>query len=116
MRSNSPKRFPSRCSTRTAGSASLICWTAVKFDATIMSTLRVNLGPRSYDIAIVTGDPMGIGPFARDRAAQTRLAYLVTDTNVTSHAAAVETALVAAGFRTAGHTIPAGEASKTLAV
>src|SRR6188474_2558753 len=29
--------------------------------------LRVDLGPRSYEIAIVSGDPGGLGPFVRGR-------------------------------------------------
>ena len=34
-----------------------------------MSIVRVNLGPRSYDIAVGSGDRAGLGLFARERAA-----------------------------------------------
>jgi hypothetical protein len=32
-----------------------------------MTTVRVNLGPRSYDIAVVSGDGESVGPFIRER-------------------------------------------------
>src|SRR5439155_23955518 len=91
-----------------------ICWIADKIRPFIMSMLRVNLGLRSYDLAIVSDELTNIGSFARERAVQGRLAYVVSDTNVIRHAATVETALAAAGFATARGTIPAGEPSKTL--
>src|SRR5207237_371622 len=76
--------------------------------------LRVNLGPRSYDIAVVSGDPAGLGPFARRRCPAPR-ALVVTDENVAGHAAAVAGALRAAGFAPALAAVPPGEASKCLA-
>src|SRR5262249_27559104 len=78
-------------------------------------SIRVNLGPRSYDIAIVSDDPTGVGPFARERAERSHLAFLVADSNVDPHARAIEPSLTAAGFATAHATMPAGEASKSLA-
>lgn len=79
-----------------------------------MTFLRVDLGPRSYDIAVVSGDP-GLGPFARQRAASSALAVVVGDSNVTPHADATATALAAGGFRVERAVVPAGEASKCLA-
>ena len=77
--------------------------------------IRVNLGPRSYDIAMTSDDRAGLGPFARARAAKSQLALIVGDTNVDRHAAVVATALTDAGFDVARATVAAGEASKCLA-
>lgn len=75
-------------------------------------SVRVNLGPRSYDIAIVSGDPAGVGPFARQRSAST-LALVVTDEHVTRHAESVSAALAASGFKVATAILPAGEGQKS---
>src|SRR5215471_18801336 len=80
-----------------------------------MTTVRVNLGERSYDIAIVSDDRAGLGPFARQRA-KGALAFVVGDENTRPHAEAAAAALAAAGFRTALELLPAGEAQKALAV
>ncbi len=80
------------------------------------SSLRVNLGERSYDIAVTSGDPAGLGPFARDRARGGRLALVVSDANVTPHARAAADALNAAGFRATVETLAPGEAQKSLTV
>lgn len=77
-----------------------------------MPTVRVNLGPRSYDIAIGEAN---IGAFVRERLPQSKLALVVCDRNTERHGHAVEAALQAAGFRTSLATIPPGEGSKTLA-
>jgi 3-dehydroquinate synthase len=77
-----------------------------------MSTIRVNLGPRSYDIAIDQGD---LGRFARERAAKSALAVVISDANVEKHARAAGSALKNAGFQVELATVPAGEASKCLA-
>ncbi len=79
-----------------------------------VDTIRVELGPRSYDIAITTGDPTGIGPFARQRAGGS-LALIVTDEHVRPHAETVAGAMTNAGFRTGMAVLPAGEATKSLA-
>jgi 3-dehydroquinate synthase len=79
------------------------------------ASLRVNLAERSYDIAVTSGDPAGLGPFARARA-RGALALLVTDTNVAAHAEAAAAALAAAGFQTALAVLPPGESQKSLAV
>ena len=79
-----------------------------------MPAVRVNLGPRSYDIALTTGHSGGLGPFVRERLLQSRLALVVCDRNTQAHGQAVESSLKAAGFKTGLAAIPAGEGSKTL--
>lgn len=79
-----------------------------------MQAVRVNLGPRSYDIALTSAEPAGVGPFVRERLPQSRLALVVCDRNTEGHGRAVESSLQAAGFRTGLATIPPGENSKTL--
>jgi 3-dehydroquinate synthase len=80
-----------------------------------MTTVRVNLGERSYDIAVVSDDRAGLGPFARQRA-RGSLAFVVGDENTRPHAEAAAAALGAAGFRTALEVLPPGEAQKALPV
>jgi 3-dehydroquinate synthase len=78
-------------------------------------TIHVNLGPRSYDIAITSDDAAGLGPFAAERT-RGRLAVIVTDERVAPHAATAAKSLEAAGFRTATAVLPPGEAQKALNV
>lgn len=81
-----------------------------------MNTVRVNLGPRSYDIALTSGNlAAGFGPFARAALPKSKLALVVSDTNTQPHALAVEQSLKAAGFGTALARVPAGEESKSQA-
>jgi 3-dehydroquinate synthase len=75
--------------------------------------VRVRLAERSYDIALTTGDPSGLGPFARDRARGTQ-ALVVTDENVQTHARSAAAALDTAGFRSVVEVLPPGEAQKSL--
>src|SRR5262245_27609325 len=79
-----------------------------------MLTVRVELGPRSYDIAITTDDPAGLGPFARQRCPGA-LAFVVGDENTRPHADAAAASLTAAGFRCGTALIPPGESQKSLA-
>jgi 3-dehydroquinate synthase len=79
------------------------------------TTVRVNLGPRSYDIHVTSNDLAGVGPFARQRA-KGSLALVVTDEHVTPHTANVAEALRASGFAPEVATLPAGESQKALAV
>ena len=79
-----------------------------------MKLVRVDLGPRSYDIALTAGQPAGVGPFVRERLPQSRLALVVCDRNTEAHCRRVEASLQAVGFRTGLATIPAGEGSKTI--
>lgn len=80
-----------------------------------MQTVRVNLGPRSYDIALTSGDPAGLGPFVRERLPKSGLALVVFDANTTPHGNAVKAALQSVGFDVRLATIPPGEESKSLA-
>ncbi len=79
-----------------------------------MPILRVNLGPRAYDIHIASGERDGLGPFARERC-RGRRAMVVSDEHVHQHAENVATALTAAGFQVEMAVLPAGEDQKCLA-
>ncbi|MCI0681818.1 MAG: 3-dehydroquinate synthase [Gemmataceae bacterium] len=80
-----------------------------------MQTLRVNLGPRSYDIVVTSADRAGLGPFARQRSPGTT-ALVVTDEHVAGHAQSVKQALEQSGFKAGLAVRPAGEAQKSLDV
>jgi 3-dehydroquinate synthase len=80
-----------------------------------MQTVRVNLGPRSYDIALTSGDRAGLGPFVRERLPKSGLALVVVDANTTQHGQAVNADLQAVGINVRLTTIPPGEESKSLA-
>jgi 3-dehydroquinate synthase len=76
--------------------------------------VRVDLKERAYDIRLVTGDPAGLGPFARERCAG-GLALLVTDEHVgPRHEPAIRAALTQAVFTVHSVTLPSGEAVKSL--
>lgn len=80
-----------------------------------MNRVHVNLGPRSYDIAISHGDP-GLGVFARQCLPFSRLALVVCDSNTIQHGKAAQSSLESAGgFRTSLAVVPAGEGSKSIA-
>jgi 3-dehydroquinate synthase len=80
-----------------------------------MDTVRVNLGPRSYDIALASGNPAGVGPFVRAALPKASTALVVCDNNTEKHARAVEDALRATGVLSAFTTyVPPGEASKCM--
>src|SRR5690349_514521 len=81
----------------------------------VMSEICVQLGERSYDIAISSGSPGGLAPFARQRS-EGSCAFLVTDEHVIAHAEKVATALRGAGFQTLLECLPSGEGQKALAV
>lgn len=78
-----------------------------------MQSVRVNLGPRSYDIAIATGDVGGLAAFARTALPKSRLALVVADTNTAALGTAIDAALGSVGFRTSLAVVPAGEQSKS---
>jgi 3-dehydroquinate synthase len=80
-----------------------------------MHSLRVNLGPRSYDIVVTTDEHAAFGPFAR-RCSAGSSALVVTDENVVRHAEKVNQALRQSGFKTGMAVRPAGEAQKSLVV
>ena len=80
-----------------------------------MNTVRVNLGPRSYDIAIHRRRSRpASAPFVRAALPKTTTVLVVCDSNTRPHGRAVEPALSATGLRTANATVPAGESSKCL--
>src|SRR3954447_21637323 len=88
-----------------------------------MHNVRVNLGERSYDIQITTGDVSGLGLFARERLPSSECrglahpsgqAVIVADRNVAGHVGLVAASLSAAGFHTTCVEIPPGEAQKSL--
>jgi 3-dehydroquinate synthase len=76
-----------------------------------MPTLRVNLGPRSYDIAIGSGVESAFPSFVRERLPQYTRGLFVADANTRPHAERL------AGLigTDAVATVPAGENSKSLA-
>src|SRR5438105_4068303 len=75
--------------------------------------VRVNLGPRSYDIAVRTGACDKFGPFVCQRT-QTRRAFVITDENARPHADQVSAALVAEGFHVELAPLLPGETMKSL--
>jgi 3-dehydroquinate synthase len=77
------------------------------------TTVRVDLGPRGYDIVIGTASLGGVGAFARGRC-QGTLALVVADEHVAAHAAAVTASLRTAGFDTHVAQLPHGESQKSL--
>jgi 3-dehydroquinate synthase len=80
-----------------------------------MMSVHVELGERSYDIAITRDDQRNLGAFARARCRST-LALVVTDENVVAHADAVAASLIASGIHAEVKVVAAGESSKSLAV
>lgn len=80
-----------------------------------MDTVRVNLGLRSYDIVITSGDALGLGPFVQSALPKTSSALVVCDNNTEKHARAIEAALVATGaIRAYTVYVAPGESSKCL--
>jgi 3-dehydroquinate synthase len=79
-----------------------------------MPNIRVNLGPRGYDIHITNGDRRGLGPFARERC-RGKLAFVVSDEHVSEPADRAANTLAQAGFQPAMAVLPAGEVHKCLA-
>lgn len=80
-----------------------------------MTTLRVQLGERSYDLVVTSDDAAGLGPFAAARVAGRR-AFLVSDGNAWPHAQVAAESLAAAGFSCSTVILPPGEAQKALLV
>src|SRR5262249_50831661 len=78
------------------------------------TTVRVDLGPRGYDIVI--GPTLtGLGDFARRARPGATQAFVVADTNVGGHAAAVAAELEGTGLAVRAAAFPAGEERKSLA-
>jgi 3-dehydroquinate synthase len=78
-----------------------------------METVRVNLGPRSYDIAIASREAAS-GSFVLAALPKTTTVLVVCDSNTQAHGRAVEASLSAEGLRTGFAVVPAGESSKCL--
>lgn len=76
-----------------------------------MQLLRVNLGPRSYDLAIGTGTEVTFPTFVRERMANAAKALVVCDENTRAHADRLAERLGAHAVA----VVPAGEESKSLA-
>ena len=80
-----------------------------------MSSVYVGLGSRTYEIAIRSDDPSGVGAFARHVSPKSSNALLVTDANVAAKAAIVAKSLLDSGLRNETTVVPSGEDSKCLA-
>ncbi len=89
-------------------------------DANPEIVVRVELGPRSYEVHVVTGRADGFGAFARAALDATwagrtcRRALLVTDENVEAMARPYVAALEEVGITTTRAVVPSGEATKSL--
>jgi 3-dehydroquinate synthase len=79
------------------------------------TSVHVELGPRSYDIAVASGSLDQVGAFARARCRGT-LAVVIADEHVPTHAATIAASLKATGFQVHPITLPSGEAQKSLSV
>ncbi len=85
-------------------------------------SINVELGPRSYEIRVVSGQQESFGLFVRSALERTwtgascRAALIVTDSHVAELAISrsFEAGLVDAGLDTAIAVVPAGEAAKSL--
>jgi 3-dehydroquinate synthase len=81
-----------------------------------MSTVRVNLADRSYDVVVANGLLATAGKLIAEAAPGVRRIAVVSDTNVAPHHAGVLfESIAAAGIPASLHTVPAGEASKSMA-
>ena len=78
-----------------------------------MYCIRVNLGDRSYDIAVTNNDVVGVGAFARPLSPSKR-AFVVTDEHVKPHAERVAQVLNSAGFEVGQEVLRSGEEQKCL--
>lgn len=78
-----------------------------------MESLRVNLGPRSYDIAVGSGEGDLIS-FVRRCQPKLSGAFVVSDENVKPHAERIGRELGDAGFKIRSTTLPPGENTKRL--
>lgn len=78
-----------------------------------MHTVRVDLGPRAYDI-VVASESSGFGAFARRCLPGSTSALIVGDTNVEKHVQNAREQLTSAGFMVETSLVPAGESSKNL--
>jgi len=81
-----------------------------------MSTVHVDLAERSYDVIVEAGILRQAGDCLRKAGLAGQRAAVISDETVAGHhAATLVHALEVAGFQPTLHTVPAGEASKSLA-
>ena len=78
-----------------------------------VTTIRVELQERSYDIRIGRGLLAETGQFLRERL-PTKKAFLITDENVRPHAAAAAQSLQSSGVHAETLVVPAGEETKSV--
>jgi 3-dehydroquinate synthase len=82
--------------------------------------VRVELGPRAYEVRVVTGRKSGFGAFARSAldacwsGRTCRRALVVTDSNVAARGTAQVAALAEVGILATLAVLPPGETSKSL--
>ena len=76
-----------------------------------METVRVELGPRSYSVALGAAD---FGALVRAALPRSTNALVVSDGNARAHADAVRQSLEAAGVACSFALVPAGESTKCL--
>src|SRR5271156_5225827 len=82
-----------------------------------MQTIRVELGPASHDAHVGAGMIDRVGELALDAGLKPGACAVVTDATVEKlYAARVEDALRKSGFAPVVISVPAGEASKSLAM
>jgi 3-dehydroquinate synthase len=80
-----------------------------------MPTVRVDLAERSYDVIVDAGILGRAGEFIGQAGLAGRSAAVISDETVAGlHGAALMASLESAGFRPTLHTVPAGEASKSM--
>jgi 3-dehydroquinate synthase len=79
-----------------------------------MESVRVNLGPRSYDIRFA-GESGSLADFVRFSVPRARRALVVADANTLPHAERVRDAIRAIGIQSELALVPSGEATKSLA-
>jgi 3-dehydroquinate synthase len=79
-----------------------------------MQPVRVNLGPRSYDIGFASaGD--SFTQFLQRATPKAKLALVVTDSHTQRHGLAVQESLHSRNIRTGFASVPSGETTKSLA-
>jgi 3-dehydroquinate synthase len=78
-----------------------------------MQFVRVNLGPRSYPIALTTAYRSGLGAFVREFLPASTRALVACDENTQGYGREVATELQSQGFVCGLVLVPAGEASKS---
>jgi 3-dehydroquinate synthase len=78
-----------------------------------MESVRVNLGPRSYDIRFA-GESGSFADFVRFSVPRARQALVVADPHTAPHAERVRDAIRAFGVRSELALVPSGEATKSL--